>query len=267
MVDLDAYLKRIGYTGSRAPTLDTLRALHLNHALSIPFENIDVLRGMPIELDPDSLERKLVHEGRGGYCFEQNLLFGRVLMALGFSVQRLVARVLWQRPDDGTQPRTHMLLFVQLGEGGYISDVGFGGLTLTGPLRLEPDVEQATPHEPFRIRRDGREFIVEVRVRGEWRPQYRFDLQEQREIDIDVLSHYVSTHPTSPFRSRLMAALVAEDRRFQLRDREFTVYHRDGREERRELETVPALRATLRSAFGIRLPDEADVDAALARVL
>ena len=121
MVDLDAYLKRIGYTGSRAPTLDTLRALHLNHALSIPFENIDVLRGMPIELDPDSLERKLVHEGRGGYCFEQNLLFGRVLMALGFSVQRLVARVLWQRPDDGTQPRTHMLLFVQLGEGGYIS--------------------------------------------------------------------------------------------------------------------------------------------------
>jgi N-hydroxyarylamine O-acetyltransferase len=267
MVDLDAYLKRIGYAGSRAPTLDTLRALHLNHALSIPFENVDVLRGVPIELDDESLERKLVRAGRGGYCFEHNLLFARVLAAVGFSVQRLVARVLWQRPDDGTQARTHMLLFVQLGEGGYICDVGFGGLTLTGPLRLEPDVEQATPHEPFRVRRDGREFILEVRIHGEWRPQYRFDLQEQRDVDIEVLSYYVSTHPASPFRSRLMAALVAEDRRFLLRDREFAVYHSDGRQERLELETVPALRATLGSAFGIRLPDEADVDAALGRVL
>ncbi len=267
MVDIDGYLKRIGYTGSRAPTLETLRALHLSHPLSIPFENIDVLLGAPIRLDPESLERKLVAQRRGGYCFEHNLLFARALTALGFDVQRLVARVLWDRSDDGTLPRTHMLLLVQLGEGAYVCDVGFGGLTLTGPLRLEPDVEQATPHEHFRFRRDGRDLVMQARLRGEWRALYRFDLQEQREIDIDVASYYVSTHPESDFRSRLMAALAAEDRRFALRDREFTVYYLDGREERRELDSVEALRATLGRAFGIRLPDNADVDDALARVL
>ena len=267
MIDLDGYFQRIGYTGSRAPTLDTLRALHLNHPLSIPFENLDVLLGAPIRLDAESLEHKLIGARRGGYCFEQNLLFGRVLAALGFSVQRLVARVLWDGRDERTQARTHMLLFVQLGEGGYMSDVGFGGLTLTGPLRLEPDVEQTTPHETFRIRRDAREFVVEARLRGEWRPLYRFDLQEQREIDIDVLSFYISMHPESSFRSRLMAGLVAEDRRFALRDRELSVYQRDGRKEQRELGSVSELRATLGRVFGIRLPEREDVDAVLARFL
>lgn len=267
MLDLSAYFQRIGYTGSRAPTLETLRALHLRHVLTIPFENLDVLLGVPIVLDQPSLERKLLHERRGGYCFEQNMLFGRALSALGFDVQRLAARVLWQRSDDGSLPRTHMLINVPLGEDRYLCDVGFGGLTLTGPIRIEPEVEQSTPHDAFRVRRESRELTLEARVRGEWQPLYRFDLQEQREADIEVLSHYVSTYPASPFRSRIMAALVGDDCRYALGDGQLTIYYRDGHEERTLIDSVTRLRAVLEKPFGISLPAGEAVDAALARVL
>jgi arylamine N-acetyltransferase len=113
-IDLDAYLRRIGYVGGREATLDTLAALHLHHARTIAFENLDPLLGRPIALDAASLERKLIHDGRGGYCYEQNLLFGHVLRALGFQVTGLAARVLWTYyADDAITARSHQLLRVQ----------------------------------------------------------------------------------------------------------------------------------------------------------
>lgn len=150
-IDLDAYFQRIGYTGERTPTLDTLRALHVRHTEAIPFENLNPLLKWPVRLDAPSLEQKLVRDGRGGYCFEQNRLLRHVLEALGFSVKGLAARVVWNAPEGAITARTHMLLRVDLNEQPYIVDVGFGGQTLTGPLRLEPDTEQTTPHEPFRL--------------------------------------------------------------------------------------------------------------------
>jgi glyoxylase-like metal-dependent hydrolase (beta-lactamase superfamily II) len=151
-IDLEGYFRRIGYAGGRKPTLDTLAALHLHHAQAIAFENLDPLLGRPVVLDAASLERKLVHDGRGGYCYEHNLLFAHVLRALDFCVSGLAARVLWTYyPEDAITARTHQLLRVELEDGSYIVDVGFGGQTLTGPLRLEPDLEQLTPHELFRV--------------------------------------------------------------------------------------------------------------------
>ena len=211
MLDIDAYFRRIGYSGSREPTLETLRALHAHHPLAIPFENLDSLRRRPVHLDLESLQRKLVAERRGGYCFEQNLFFSHVLAALGFQVVALSARVLWERPED-VRARTHMLLFVELGEGAYLCDVGFGGFTMTAPLRLEPGVEQGAPHDVFRVLRDGREFLSQVRVRGDWRTLYRFDLQQQLQVDIELLNFWVSEHPDSPFLTRLMAARRDGDR-------------------------------------------------------
>ena len=82
-IDLDAYFARIGYSGPRAPTLETLKALHFAHATAIPFENLDVLAKRPILLDPPVLQKKLVAQKRGGYCFEVNGLFAAVLRQLG----------------------------------------------------------------------------------------------------------------------------------------------------------------------------------------
>src|SRR5438477_12188005 len=108
--DLDAYLRRFEYGGSLKPTYDVLAALHLAHATHIPFENLDILLGRPIHLDLDTLQAKLVHGCRGGYCFEQNVLFAAVLEQLGFAVHRLAARVRYRAQH--VLPRTHMLLEV-----------------------------------------------------------------------------------------------------------------------------------------------------------
>jgi reactive intermediate/imine deaminase len=135
--DLAAYFKRIGYSHSaKNATLEMLQALHLHHAQAIAFEDLDPLSGRPVKLDLPSLEQKLVKEGRGGYCFEQNILFSHVLRALGFDVQGLAARVTWNAPEDAIRMRSHMLLLIRLAGEPYIADVGFGGLTRLRSLQL-----------------------------------------------------------------------------------------------------------------------------------
>ena len=266
MLDLDSYLKRIGYSGPRNATLETLRALQGKHPLAIPFENLDTLTGTPVKLDVSSLERKLVHSRRGGYCFEQNLLFKHVLAGFGFDVTALAARVVWERPAE-VRARTHMVLLVDLGGRRYICDVGFGGLTATAPVELTPNVEQPTPHETFRVVSIASEFAVEARVRDEWKRLYQFDLQEQLQVDIELLNHYVMSHAESPMRSRLLAARAAPDRRFGLGSGILSVHHLHGASEQRRIGNVDELKRVLDSTFGIDVPAGGDVDAALARML
>jgi N-hydroxyarylamine O-acetyltransferase len=151
VIDLAAYFVRIGYDGARIPTLETLRELHRLQPQAIAFENLDPLLKRPVRLDAPSLEEKMVHGGRGGYCFEQNILFAHALRAIGFKVTELAARVLWNVPAGVTTPRVHMLLLVDIDGQRYLTDAGFGGNVLTSPLLLDSTQEQATPHEPFQV--------------------------------------------------------------------------------------------------------------------
>ena len=254
-IDLDAYLRRIGHRGTLAPDLPTLRALATAHAAAIPFENLDPLCGVPVRLEPDALERKLLHEGRGGYCFEQNLLFAAALRAVGFTVRGLIARVLWNQPEDAITAQTHMLLDVEAAGERCLADVGFGSMTLAGALRLQSGVAQPTALEPFRLlERDG-EWRMQACVRGAWFTIYRFDLQPHAMIDYAVANHYVSTHPQSHFVGQLIAARTAADRRLTLRNREFTVRRPDAEPERRVLRDTASLREVLEREFLLRLPD------------
>jgi len=267
VLDLDSYLRRIGYAGARDATLETLRSLQTLHPFAIPFENLDTLAGVPVELDVRSLERKLLHARRGGYCFEQNLLFKHALGALGFDAAALSARVAWERPADEVRARTHMVLLVTLDGRRYVCDVGFGGLTPTAPLELVPDVEQPTPHETFRVVRAAADFAVEARVRGDWKRLYRFDLQEQLQIDIELLNHYVMSHAESPMRGRLLAARVAADRRFGLGNGVLSVHRAQGASEQRRIDSVDELKSVLAATFGIEVPTSEAMDAALERAL
>ena len=147
--DLDAYLQRIGFVGSRSPDLATLKAVVLAHAQGIAFENLDPFLGRDVHLDLESLQRKLVHGRRGGYCFEQNLLLDHALRSLGYQTTGLAGRVLWMRPEDAVTTRSHMLLRVDLDGQTYLVDVGFGGMTLTGVLELESD--WSSPHHTSHI--------------------------------------------------------------------------------------------------------------------
>jgi N-hydroxyarylamine O-acetyltransferase len=265
-MNLDAYFQRIGYTsGPRAATLETLRALHLHHAQAIAFENLDSLSGRPVKLDLGSLESKLLHAMRGGYCFEQNLLFSHVLQELGFRVTGLAARVIWNAPEGAIRPCTHMLLRVELSDGPYIADVGFGGQTLTAPIRLVTNVAQPTPHEPFRLIDQEGDFVLQTQIRDTWKSLYRFDLRPHLQVDYEVLNWYVSTHPQSPFVSNLMAARPAPGRRYALYNNTLTVHETNGESRQRTLASTDDIRAVLESTFGLRLPTDPALDAALAR--
>ena len=122
--NLDAYFARIGYAGPRTATPEVLRAIHAAHARAIPYENLDILLGREIRIDLASIERKLVHQKRGGYCFEQNCLLAAALRALGFRVTPCISRVRWQVPNDVVTPLTHLVLLVDCADRRFLSDVG-----------------------------------------------------------------------------------------------------------------------------------------------
>jgi N-hydroxyarylamine O-acetyltransferase len=190
-----------------------------------------------------------------------------VLDAVGLRSTALAARVVWERPAGEVRARTHMVLLVEIGTTLYLADVGFGGLTPTGPLTLQTGVEQATPHETFRVVREDSELAVEARVRGQWKRLYRFDLQEQRPVDIELLNHYVVSHAESPMMGRLVAARAESRRRFGLTNALLREHRMDGTSDERRLGSVAELREVLRTTFGIDAPTGAASDAALARVL
>lgn len=169
---LTAYFDRIGYSGSREPTLQTLRALVLAHICHIPFENLDPLLGVPVyDLTAPALFDKMVRRRRGGYCYEHSGLMRYVLAELGFGVDALTARVVWMRPDGLTGPpgpQTHQLLAVRMPgvTQRYLVDVGFGGQTPTGPLHFATGEVQETPHEPYRLRTHDHTYVMESLVGG-----------------------------------------------------------------------------------------------------
>jgi N-hydroxyarylamine O-acetyltransferase len=268
--DLDAYFTRIGFKGTCAPSLETLAAVHRHHTRTIAFENLDPFLRRPVNLDIASLQRKLVQAGRGGYCFEQNLLLSRALREIGFEVTDLAGRVVWNATGDAVRPRSHMLLLVRVHGRRYIADVGFGGQTLTCPLRLEADALQVTPHESYRLLRlhEKREiFEMQSLIGEEWKGLYRFDLQEQFPADYEVTSWYLSHHPQSPFINGLMAARADEDCRYTLRNTEFAVHHLDGYTVRKNLAGTAELRETLEGVFRIALSDIPELEEGLERLV
>jgi N-hydroxyarylamine O-acetyltransferase len=264
-IALDAYFHRIGYSGQPSADLETLRSLHYCHAVAIAFENLSPLLNHPVLLDLPSLQQKLIHQGRGGYCFEQNALFRSVLTSLGFQVTSLAARVLWGVPEGIITPRSHMVLLVHIDGAPYLADVGFGGLTLTTPLALQPDLEQPTTHEPFRLIHTDHSYNLQAHFGQEWKPLYQFDLQKQESPDYEVSNWFVSTHPKSLFTNSLIAARPDTNCRYALRDNQFTIHYLNGSKEKHQLTTVEELFAVLSNEFHLVLPDSQDLEKTLEK--
>ncbi|MFA6266865.1 MAG: arylamine N-acetyltransferase [Pseudolabrys sp.] len=265
LIDLDAYFARVGYDGPRAATLETLRALHRLHPQAIAFENLDPLLRRPVALDADALQRKLVNSGRGGYCYEQNLLFIHVLRAIGFTVHEHTARVLWNRPEGVRMPRTHLLSVVEAEGRRYVADVGFGGNVLTGPLLLDDPAIQQTPHEPYRIVPEAGDYTIEFKIRDAWMKLLRFDLSEQIFEDHEMGNWFVSTHPQSVFVNGLMAARPEPGRRYALANNVLTVHDLKGGSDKRAL-NARELRDALADLFKLRLDGLEGLDGALSRL-
>jgi N-hydroxyarylamine O-acetyltransferase len=224
MQSLDAYLRRIGLGESRpaAADADALRMVHRAHVTSIPFENLDPLRGVPASLEPAALERKLVTERRGGFCFEHNTLLAAALADLGYEVAPMLGRVGFREID--TRGRSHLVLRVRDRDGQvWHADAGFGagerGGTLPEPIPLGPGGEYEQSGWRYRVESYGSELVLMARSSsGAWSDMYSFVPEPVPAIDVETSNWFSSTHPSARFTRYLVVAVAQGRSRAQLSD-------------------------------------------------
>jgi N-hydroxyarylamine O-acetyltransferase len=259
-LDVDAYLSRVGYSGSTEPSEATLAALYRAHLGRVPFENLDVFLKGGVSVDFESIQEKIVFRGRGGYCYEQAQLFAAVLERLGFAVDRLLARV---GPDGGpARPRTHLTVRARAGTGVWLADVGFGASPVAplslrryrsgGPQEVDGWIYEVAPDE------DNGDQVWKLREyqAGEWVTQHRWDEAPVHPVDVVLSNHYTSTHPDSWFTWQPIIVRRDPDAIHSLVGRGYTIARPGYVKERREL-TDAEFAAALTNEFGLTLtPDE-----------
>lgn len=255
LIDLTAYAARVGYTGPLVPTAEVFVALHRAQAYSIPFENLDIHLGRPIGLDAASLSQKLLTAHRGGYCYELNGLFGRVLRQLGFEVTNLVGRNLIAGAP--LRPRAHQLLLVQVAGQPWVADLGFGGNTLLEPIPLVVGPEHRMGFDTYRLQAaPPHGYHLQLLMDGQWQSLYGFTLDETQPSDYRMMSYYYSNSPDSPFRQQRMCAQATPDYRASLVDRELKIRLPDGSSTTTVLADASEYAVALEEYFGIRLGQE-----------
>ncbi|MFN2499524.1 MAG: arylamine N-acetyltransferase [Pyrinomonadaceae bacterium] len=251
-MDIKAYLERINYSGSLAPTAATLRALQVAHLLTVPFENLSIHAGQAILLEDDALFTKIVTNRRGGFCYEANGLFAALLRALGFDVAMLSAQVANAAGEYGPA-FDHMTLMVPL-EQRWLADVGFGD-SFREPLLLDEQGDQQQGNRGYRIIQDGKHRILLQREAGEeWKAQYRFTLQPHAYTDYAEMCHYHQTSPESHFTRGRICSRATEDGRITLSDMRFITTSNSGGSQGRQERTLASeeeYAGVLREHFGV----------------
>jgi N-hydroxyarylamine O-acetyltransferase len=252
MIDVDAYLDRIGLEGPIEPSAGTLRALHRAHLFAVPFENLDVHLARPIVLDPELLVRKVVADRRGGFCYELNGAFAELLEALGYGVERLAAGVMG---DEGFGPVfDHLLLRVHApgDPEPWLADVGFGE-GFVDPMRLAVGEDQPQANGTYRLETDGGVLIL-TRRQGDGgpEPQYRFSLEPHVLAEYGEMCRFHQTSPASHFTRQRVCSLATPDGRVTLSEHALIVT-RAGERTIRKLPDDAAYRAALAERFGIAI--------------
>lgn len=255
--DQRKWLDRIGCSGVTTPDVATLKALVTAHATAIAYESLDVLLDRPPSLAIGPLQAKMIGRKRGGYCFEQNMLFRAGLCSLGFDVTSLQARVVRGLAIDAPRPMLHMVLRVDFPEGTYLADVGFGNLAPTTALELVADEEQETPHEIMRFIRMGDELVLQSKLGMHWEHIYRVVLLPRVDAEYDICNWFTATHPESPYLKNIIAARPGPNRtRLTLFNGRFSIRHASGETERRMLTTRDEFSDVLIRDFGLALSDQ-----------
>ena len=252
---LGDYLERIGWSGATAPTLETMGALLRAHNHNVPFENLDVQLGTPVTTKVEDAYDKIVNGGRGGWCYEQNGLYGWALSQIGFDVRRIAASVM--RAHRGpVSHANHLTLLVSSpdDDARWLVDAGFGGSMLQ-PIRLQ---EGSHYHAPFTIGLreldDSCWQFWESLGDGE----FSFDFEDvpADECAMSSRCHYLQTSPESGFVQNLVCQLRRPDAHIVLRGRVFTVATNEGKRER-VLQSADELVATLSNEFKLIAPEAA----------
>ena len=249
--DLGRYLDRLGWTQGTAPTLATLNGLLRAHMAAIPFENLDVLLGRPVRLDLDSIQAKLVGARRGGYCFEHAALFAAAIESLGFRPARHMARVVLFSARTES-PRAHMVLTVELPEGRFVLDPGFGGPAPTFAVPLG----HTAPDGPAThvMAQEGQEWVLRTFAEGAASDAWVTTLEHEHPVDYEMSNHFIAKHPASPFVNHIMMSRFTATGRVSIMDRDVTILDGATRETL-QLADREALRAIVDRHFGFDLPE------------
>jgi N-hydroxyarylamine O-acetyltransferase len=260
MPTVEQYLRRIDYDGATGVTVDTLRALHLAHMMSVPFENLDILLGQKIHLNGEALLEKVVNNRRGGFCYELNYTFSWLLSELGFKVSLLGAQVFGD--DQYGLPLDHMLLLVEIEADmqnkQWIADVGFGdsfveALPLYGPA-------QSQMGSDYQLLKHGA--CVELQRKkpaSAWQAQYKFELNALKFSEFEVMCHYQQTSPQSSFSHKSVCSMISPQGRQTISNGRFID---STGPERAELPiTTPSqYRQILQQHFNMVLPQDASLE-------
>jgi N-hydroxyarylamine O-acetyltransferase len=250
-MDVSAYLRRIAYVGPVAPTAATLRALHVAHLRTVPFENLSIHLGEPIVLNDEALFEKIVLRRRGGFCYELNGLFAGLLRALGFEVSMLSAGVMSASGQFGPE-FDHMTLLVRLAEL-WLADVGFGD-SFVEPLRLRAGEWQMQERDRWRLSVDGPSWLLS-RATGDDEPipKYRFTLTPHVYEDYAAMCSFHQASPESPFTRQRMCTIATPEGRLTIAGRRLLITRGSAKEER-AVGSETEHTTLLRDLFGVELP-------------
>jgi N-hydroxyarylamine O-acetyltransferase len=250
-VNVDAALDRLRYTGSRAPTAETLRSLHRAFLEAVPFENLDICAGVPISLDPARIYEKIVVRRRGGFCYECNGLFADLLAALGYTILRLSARMAL---DGEIGPEfDHRVLLARL-DREMLADVGNGD-SVRDPLPLEGGETSEVEGVTYRVGHCGEDYALYYREAGsEWLPRFLFSRTPRAQADFSEMCEVHQTAPDSIFTRRRLATIATRDGRITLTGNRL-IETRGAERRERDLRSDAEIVACLRTHFGIELPN------------
>ena len=214
-MDISKYLARIDYSGLLTPSFEVLANLQKSHLLNVPFENLDIHYGTPIELDIDRIFEKIVLKNRGGFCYELNGLFYHLITSIGFDAKRVSARVFDKEKGYG-QEFDHLAILVKINETAYLADVGFGEF-IFAPLKIELQKTQKDQRGDFVIDKlDEEYFRVNKIVDGNARPEYIFKRKERTFADYAAMCRYHQSNENSHFTQKRLISLPTENGRITI---------------------------------------------------
>jgi N-hydroxyarylamine O-acetyltransferase len=254
-MNIDHYLKRIGLDRPLKPNLESLRALHRAHLMAISYENLDVQLGRPITIEIPAIYKKIVENGRGGWCYEMNGIFGWALKQLDFRVTRATGSVMREMGGDASNAN-HLVLRVEMDEGLYLADVGFGDGPIE-PIRIAPG--KFTAHG----------FVFDLNQVDEnwWRlrnhpaggaPSFDFNLAPADEALLAAQCHRLQTSPESVFVQNAVCQRFTPEGLVIMRGRVLrTVTPRAVSE--RVLENADEFGSVVGETFGLNVPDAASL--------
>jgi len=225
-MDREKYLNRINFSGELKLTLEVLKLLQKAHLLTVPFENLDIHYNRPIELNVEKIFEKIVLNNRGGFCYELNGLFYKLLTSIGFNAKMISARVFDKEKGYG-QEFDHLTIIVDLDGAEYLADVGFGEFAFA-PLKLDLDTVQNDQRGDFVFDKyDEAYFRVNKIVDGQSTPEYIFKKKERQFADYTGMCVYHQTNPNSHFTQKRLISQATPKGRVTITDNLLKIKHED----------------------------------------